>query len=320
MKILYPSEYVFEKHAILRGLSQGEQFKRMEAGFYGEEKFHQYLSKFGLEHWTILRNKWLKNDGHFECDFIVITRYAIYVFEVKNYFGTFVYKNGQAYSRGRAITYNPINQARNARLHLQQILPQYHVKGALVFIGEHNQVCIQDAIEDIAILETNEVYEFIQQIKREEQEYRGRYLNPQEVLTHLQKFEIDPPYHPAPYTRNEMKKARAGIYCANCQQKVLATRADYIKCGCGLHESKEEAIIRTACEYGVLTYGEDFTISDIRSFVGNQASITYLRKILTKHFEFTNKATLLTLSNPGKDYSLLKNIFKYKLPKIMVYK
>ena len=116
---MYPSEYVFEKHAILRGLSQGEQFKRMEAGFYGEEKFHQYLTKFGLEHWTILRNKWLKNDGHFECDFIVITRYAIYVFEVKNYFGKFVYKNGQSYSRGRAITYNPINQARNARLHLQ---------------------------------------------------------------------------------------------------------------------------------------------------------------------------------------------------------
>lgn len=317
---MYPSEYAFHKHGILRRLSNGDHFKRIEAGFFGEEKFNQYLTKFGLEHWTILRNKWLKNDSHFECDFILITRHAIYVFEIKNYFGKFFYKNGQSYSRGRAITYNPINQARNVRLHLQNIMGSYTVKGALVFIGEHNQVCIKDALDDIAILETNEVYEFIQQIKREEQEYRGRYLNPQDILTHLQKFEIDPPYQPKPYTKEEMEKARSGIYCANCQQKVQVTRADYIKCSCGLHESKEEAVIRTACEYGVLTYGEDFTISDIRAFVGNQASITYLRKILTKHFEFTNKATLLTLSNPGKDYSLLKNIFKYKLPKIMVYK
>ena len=318
MKILYPSEYVFEKHAILRGLSQGEQFKRMEAGFYGEEKFHQYLTKFGLEHWTILRNKWLKNDGHFECDFIVITRYAIYVFEVKNYFGKFVYKNGQSYSRGRAITYNPINQARNARLHLQQILPQYHVKGALVFIGEHNQVCIKDVIEDIAILETNEVYEFIQQIKREEQEYRGHYLNPQEVLTHLQKFEIDPPYHPAPYTRNEMKKARAGIYCANCQQKVLVTRADYIKCSCGLHESKEEAVIRTACEYGVLTYGEDFTVRDIYNFIGTGISINYVKSTLDRHFNQVTDSKIMSFQNPNTNFNKIAKEFSFKLPKLSV--
>lgn len=317
---MVPSEYAFQKYAILRGLSRYKYFHRLEAGFYGEERFTNYLNEFGLDHWTILRNKWLKNDSHFECDFILITGHAVYVFEVKNYYGKFVYENGQSYSRGRAITYNPINQARNGRLHLQNILGRYNVKGALVFIGEHNQVCIKDEVADIAILETNEVYEFIQQIKQEEQEYSGRWINAVDIISLLEKFEIDPPYLTAPYTRAEMTTAKKGIFCANCQQKVPITRADYIKCSCGLHESKEEAIIRTACEYGVLTYGKDFTISDIRGFIDNGASTVFLRKILSKHFNYYNKSTILTFQNPRKDYTTIKNEFKFELPKMMVYK
>ena len=317
---MYPTEYEFQKQAILRGLSNDRNFKRIEAGFQGEEKFYKYLKEFGSKHWVILRNQWLKNDSHFECDFILITGHAVYVFEVKNYYGKFVYENGQSYSRGRAITYNPINQARNARLHLQQLLHHYTVKGALVFIGKHNQVCINDEINDIDILETNEVYEFIQSIKREEELHNGRYHNTSDIVQHLQKYRIDPPYHPAPYTRADMEKAKKGIFCANCQQKVAVNRNKYVICPCGLHESKEEAVIRTACEYGVLTYGQSFVVRDIYNFLGQEVSIDYVRILLRGHFKIVPNSKILTFQNLNREISQLSTSFEFELPKMIILK
>ncbi len=317
---MVPTEYEFEKWARLRGLNRDNHFTRLEAGFMGEEKFYQYLKEFGSKHWTILRNRWFKDGSPFECDFILIAGHALYVFEVKNYFGTFVYEKGQSYSRGVPITYNPINQARNARLHLQSLLRQYPVKGALVFIGEHNQVCIKDDILDIRVLETNEVYEFIQTIKQEEKQYTRRYLNAKEIVSQLERFEMDPPYLPAPYTREDMARVKTGVFCANCQEKVLVKRDKYVTCSCGLRESKEEAIVRTACEYGVLTYGRDFTVNDIYTFLGGYPSRDYLRAVLGKYFKINPSAKVLTFCNPNREFAKLTHQFAFELPRFMVLK
>lgn len=318
---MLPTEYEIQKIAVLRELIHKKEalqnFKRLERGVEGEDKLYQYLLEFGLKHWVILRNKWFRENSAFECDFILITSHAIYVFEVKNYYGKFVYENGQSFSRDVPITYNPINQARNTTIHLQNILHQYLVKGVLVFIGDHNHVCIKDEIKDINILETNDVYNFIQAIKQEEK-FSGLALNMKDIQMQFERYEIDPPYLPKPYSRKEMIGVNTGIFCVNCQQKVLVSRSQYISCSCGFHESKEEAIIRTACEYGVLTYDRDFKISDIRSFIDNQASTVYLRKVLSKHFDNYNKHTNLTLRNPGQCYSVIEASFKFELPKIMV--
>lgn len=318
-----PTEYEIQKIAVLRGLIQDEEriqnFRRFEAGVKGEDKFHQYLLEFGLGHWVILRNRWFHDNSPFECDLILITSHAIYVFEVKNYYGKFIYENGQCSSRGVQITYNPVNQARNATIHLRNILRQYTVKGALIFIGEHNQVEIKDVIDYLDILECNEVYQYIQTIVAEERQHTGYRIKADEVIAHLEQFKIDPPYLTKPYTRKEMANVQPGVFCANCQQKVWMKRGQYIRCTCGLRESKEEAIIRTACEYGVLTYSRDFTVRDIYDFVGGETSIDYVRKVLLKHFETVPGTAVLTFKNLIHEYALLAGLFHIERPKMMVY-
>lgn len=314
-----PTEYEFQRLAVLRNLDLFDEFKRTEVGFKGEEKFNNYLKEFGSKHWIILRNYWFNDNSIFECDFILITKFVIYVFEVKNYYGKFLYENGQCFSRGTPITYNPINQVRNAKLHLQNILPQYPIKGALIFIGEHNHIAIKDEVKDINILETNEVYDFIQFIKQEEARYTGLPLKVKDIRKKLELLNIQPPYLSVPYTSKEMLKATKGILCANCHQKVLITRNQYVTCTCGLQESKEEAIIRTACEYGVLTYGINFTVRNIYDFIDQQSAIDYVRRLLLKHFDTVSQTRLLTFRNLNRDYPLISDTFEIALPKIMMY-
>lgn len=316
---MIPTEYEFQRIAETRGLGNQRNQARLEAGFEGEEKLYRYLKEFGSKHWVVLRNVWLKDDNDFECDLLVITGCSIYEFEVKNYFGTFIYENGQSYSRGVAITYNPINQARNARLHLQNLLPDYSVKGVLAFMGEHNPVEIRDAIEDIQILACNEIYDFILKMKQTEQQHPDPGLHADEIVAKLEKLAIQPPYLSEPYTSKQMRKARTGIFCAHCQQKVAVSRHHYIKCLCGFCESREEAIVRTACDYGVLTYGSDFTVREIYNFLGQAASLNYTRIILQKHFDCIPNAKVLTFENPNLEYTKVADQFTFRLPKMRIY-
>lgn len=318
-----PTEWEFQRLAFLRGLTEGGHFKRLEAGFEGEEKFYRLLQEFGLKHWVILRNIWFHDDSDFECDFILVTWHAVYLFEVKNYYGRFVYENGECFSRGVAITYNPVNQARNTIVHLRNVTRVFsrdvEVRGALVFIGEHNQVEIRDDIDYIDILKSNDVYQFIQEIIRREQTFGGRKINIDAFANYYAKQRIVNPYMSRPFTADEMLHARKGIYCAKCDRKVALIRDRYLKCTCGLHEPREEAIVRTACEYGVLTYGRNFTVSDIHNFIGDGLGRIYLNKLLNKYFLKIESAKIYTYGNLGRDYPIISDKFLFALPKILIY-
>lgn len=315
--------YEFQRIAFLRGLTTDSEFKRLEAGFKGEEKFYRYLLDFGMSHWVILRNVWFNDESDFECDFVLLTCHGVYLFEVKNYYGKFVYENGESSSRGVPITYNPINQARNATIHLRNLTSEFSrridIHGTLVFIGDHNDVEIRDDIDYIDILRTNEVYQFILEIKRIEKAYKGRRIDIKALADYYLDLQIQNPYMSQPFTVGEMTKAKRGVFCTHCQKMVQITRSDYVKCVCGFRESKEEAIVRTACEYGVLTYDRNFKISDIRKFIDFQASFVYLDEILSKHFTIAPDSKAKSFCNTTRDITNLGNEFQFALPKMFIY-
>lgn len=322
-----PTSEEFLKIAYNRGLLHTEEelrnYRRVQAGADGEDKFHEILKEVGREHWGILRNTWFHHFSNFECDSIVITASGVFVFEVKKYHGKFVYDNGQCSSRGVDITYNPINQANNALTHLRNLTRKFSsaidVRGVLVFIGEHNQVFIQDDIDYIEILECNEVYDFIQEMVREENR-SGKYsINIDKLVQHYKRHEVPHPYPPKAYTSKLLDFARTGFSCARCASFDITVTRSHIICPCGLHEPREEAFVRTACEYGVLTYGDNFTVPQIRQFIKQQVSYNNLVKILVKHFKQVTGTKVLTFENFGRDYLKVKTQFDLPLPKQLVF-
>lgn len=313
-----PSRYEIQKIALKRGLLRTQReldaFKRLEAGVQGENTFLEILKTFGCDHWVVLRNTWFNLFGDFECDFILITRHCIYVFEIKNYFGKFVYQNGECMSRDVVISHNPIQQARRATLNLRNIINRYSksvkVKGALVFIGPNNQVHILDEVDNLDILTSNDLYVYIEQIKEEENNYPYSSIDVNNIIRHFETYEVHNPFPAVPYTDEELKKARTGICCAQCQSFNLKKEGEYITCDCGLEEPREEAIVRTICEYGALTFDRHFTSSQIMDFIDYKASYAYLRKILTKHFDQILRGRYTYYLNKKLPYERIYHLFE----------
>lgn len=301
-----------------------DDFASLKKGEMGELKLLEYIEECGLSHWKILRNLWLSDGRSFECDVVVITKNCVYIFEVKNYVGNFSYREGACIFNNIKMDYDIIQQARKSFLKLHKICQDFStsipVKGALVFINERNQVTINSPVSDIDILPVTDVYQYINQMKVDEQARNYYPFNTAKLIQHLAQYEIANPFHPEAYSKVEMSRSRKGISCANCQSYDVRIEKFYVNCACGMHESKEEAIVRAACDYGVLTYDRNFTSGDIYRFLNYQITQKYIGKILTRHFKRSTNHSYKYFINENLTYNNRCQQFKFQFPKRLYLK
>ena len=291
---------------------------RLEAGEAGEEKVIEIFQEYGPGHWMGLQNLWLKNYGTFEIDFTLITNHCQYVIEIKNYKGDYTYKDGVSTVDDYIIPKNPIDQTRQAVSNMQNILNEFGknipVKGVLIFTGKDAEVSIQSPVEDITILKVSQLKRFIQKIIHEEQAHAYPPINKQSIIDHIETHEVPHPYPPIPITREKMTQLRRGIYCALCGNFELEFQKYYVKCKCGFEEPKEEALVRSICEYGALNFERHLYTNEIIEFLSGQVSYSYLQKILGQHFEMVKNQRYTYYINKQLIYLKMFTQFKIKLP------
>lgn len=296
----------------------------LKKGVAGEDKVIETLEKFGKNDWIVLRNLWLQFHSPFEYDIVLLTRHCLQIFEVKNYTGNFTYENGACMENGRKMDFDIIQQTRRNVIRMQRIFEHVpnppKVKGALIFAGENNQVKINSPVEDIEILQLTDLYEYIKRLIEEENAHYSNPIDANEVMSHLEKLEVIHPYPPEILSKSAIKKLRTGIQCARCGNFHLEQKKYYVICSCGYHESREEAIIRTACEYGVLRHGLNFTVGEILAFIDCQASSSYVRKIFKKHFKQTLNGRFTYYENRHLPYYKIHHEFEFKYPAIFYTK
>lgn len=319
---LLPTALDFKKILLARNPSPSPNDKkevhRLEAGEIGEQKVLDIFQKYSPDHWIGIQNIWLKFYGTSEFDFILLTNNIQYLFEIKNYNGTYVYKDGVNTINQHVISSNPINQARSAVTKMQSILNEHskniQVKGAVIFAGDNCEVSIQSEVNDIAILKTEDLYDFIQKIILEEQSNSYKSVDTQSVIEHFERHEVSPPYPIQPINQEQMKQIRLGIYCAYCGNFDLTIEKHYVKCSCGFHESREEAILRTICEYGTLNFKDHLSTGVLTDFLNGQASHVHIQKILAKHFEMVKNNRYTYYINKIFIYSKIYSQFIIDLP------
>lgn len=287
-------------------------YKTVYDGKVGELRVIEYIQTYGNPNWIVLRNIWLNHFGNSECDLILITKYTIYVIEIKNYAGKFTYKNGKCYFNENETTTNPFEQVRKNKVNLQNILKQIYpnldIQAVTIFAGNDNDVEIQSELHDIKVIIRTQIRSFILQIKNSETNKIDT-LNPQKIIQTLNKFEISNPFMLDPLTPDEMNEIRGGIYCANCNNYNVEFSRLFVHCKCGLTESREEAIIRTICDFGVLTYKRDMYRKDLIQFVGNKTSESQIRRVIKKHFTMLSNSKYSACKNKRLLYKDLKSQF-----------
>lgn len=286
---------------------------RLVAGNNGENIVIDYFNKYGKKHWLGIRNFWLNYYGTSECDLVLMTNNACYIFEIKNFDGYFEYKNGECFLNGNLLRRNCMTQIKRTYTSLQEITHKYSslikVYGVLLFIGEHNHVTIDTNSSDIQIIQKNQLKRFIQNIA-EEESLEPVTFNPKQLITYYEKFENNNPYSAKPIKKKKLSKLQKGIYCARCKSFNVSIHKHSIRCLCGHIEFRDQAMLRTICELGTLTFNSHLKQSEIRHFINKQASVGYTINILKNHFNMINKNRYTYYENKKLPFNKIKNQFK----------
>lgn len=304
---LIPHQLDFLKAANRRNLLTTDKDKRLlyslEKGALGEQTVIDYIRQYGKSHWTVIQNLWMDYYGTYETDLLLLTNHASYTLEIKNYDGLFEYKNSRCYINGRKNKENPILQAEKSFMNAQdlcrEISPRINVNGALIFIGEHNQVNIQSEVDGIQIVTRTGLRNFIQNIADNEVDYPYSPIDTQQIITHFEKREVLNPFRPpASFQPEDLLNGHRGIYCKACARFDLETTRKFVKCKCGFVERRREAILRTIYEYGALTFDKQFMYRrDLMAFMDYQMGNNLLIQILNEHFEPIRKNKYTKYSN-----------------------
>lgn len=107
-------------------LSTGElvQYANQIKGFEGEKMFDHILNESGIDALVINDLLLSTRDTFYQIDSLMITDEKIYLYEVKNYSGTFAYKDTGLYSTSGHAIQDPVAQAERKRSYLYNLLIQ----------------------------------------------------------------------------------------------------------------------------------------------------------------------------------------------------
>jgi hypothetical protein len=314
-----------KREALIHDKDMQAELNRQERGLEGEQILLDHIKDIAPNHWIVLRNVWINYFGIFECDLILITSDTVYLFEVKNYSGIFeidqhIGKHGNK-SVGNNVVSQGIKSTINLRNILQNSIHDLSVVGVIAFVGRNNQIIIKDTIKDLNILSSNEVRDFIWNIRKTETQYLGYPIDSKRIIQILAEYEISAPYPP----EKDIPKAifqniRKGIRCGHCGNFQNTLSKKYLSCECGLFEPRKETIIRTICEYGVLNYQKHLQTKALLKFFNGDISRSNLLGHLQNNFEQIGNNKSIQYTNKGRPISKIYNHFHLPDDKFIQFK
>lgn len=287
-----------------RGALLAEDQRRLEAleiGFEGECAFDDWINRYGDDQWHVYRDIWIDAGGSTQVDTMVVTASAVFIFDVKNYSGDYAYINGRWTVNGRPIIKDVLLQLKRSmekvHLMLRQIDPMIEAEGLIVFINEHFSFRTEGE-QGGKIVMRHGLRKHLQTMNAG----GGAIRMPIDMLCErIESFFIDNPYLPPACDDNAYFSLKKGVCCCSCGAFRHAVLRYHMKClGCGNKETKERAVLRSICEYGVLRNDRNLRVKEVFYFLDELVSERYIRFVLTKHFEAIARGRYAAYKNTKK--------------------
>jgi len=303
-----------------QGLEQSSKLKneyiRLEKGYEGEKSLETYLTDYGDPNWFIIKNLWLDFNTNFEIDTLLITQAGLYSFEIKNYTGELEFTNNQWFRYGKKIGHDAISQTQKITTNLQYIIQKLpnapNLKGVLAFVGENNSVKINDDITDIKILIRNGIKDYIWDIMKDERKFPGYPPDVDALLKVFAEYEGKKSYVEEEITEKIKNNIKKGICCSRCGNFNIRTKEDVVICSCGIHEPKEQTIVRTICEYGVIHHGRYITTNELTQFFDGYISRSTVLRYLNEYFKKIGSFRNAKYDTGGLPFERIRNSFGFE--------
>lgn len=270
-----------------KGLTTSEQreLKQMQAGFNGEEYFGKYMRNFIPKDWILLQDLRLKTiNGEIQIDAILITNLGLTLFEVKNYSADYHYNDGRWKVNGKVKYHNDFLQLDRTvgllRFHMQQHGINIPVDSFVVYINEEDSVEIDDPT--LPFIKHAKLGRFVKNTLKDcQQAPTQTYHRETEWL--ISQHQVDE--RRLSLTDDRFATIQKGVHCVACNSFDIAGDRYHIYCNsCQFSESKEKAIIRTICDYGILFPFRNLSVPDLMTFLSPNTNYNTLFLILKRHF------------------------------------
>ena len=265
-----------------------EELKKLEAKHKGVEIVLEHIHKYAKDHWFYMTDLSLDYYGILTCDLLLATAAGIYTFEINYYDGLFEFKDKQSTINGRKLNHNPTKHAQTVSSQLNSLAMMesvdLKVQGAAVFPSFDNKIMIADEVQNIEIVTSDQFKHYLDEIVQADKNYEKQPVIEPQHIRWLAKIDRNFPNWSVKISDDIRANIRPGITCCHCDSFDVNIGDPYISCDCGMHESLEEAIVRTVCEYGVLNNDKQLYPPDLLDFFDYQITIDNLTKYLDKHF------------------------------------
>ena len=286
---------------------QMKQLTRDEKGFKGECYFDQLFDLFGPADSIFLDDLNLDQEGSVtQIDKLFLSGDTLYLVDMKNYTGKYALKNGLWYWNDQKLENNILYQIQRAQAILESILREKNldleVKIALVFVNRNCELQLPEKLPETILTEHQlplwlraKKFYVHDRFQKELEQHFLEIIKEKHVPAQALDDTID---------IKEIKNLQAGVCCEECHQFGMIEKYHSFVCkNCGHEESKERAITRSICDFGVIFHQEELKIGNLCVFLGEDGNRNYIRSILVKHFEkMDNKGRGASYFNLHKEF------------------
>lgn len=256
----------------------------LEKGYEGELLFTSFTTQVNGD-FLLLTNLLFENhQTTFQIDSLLITRGQIYLYEIKNYEGTFYFEGDKFYKSSNREIVNPLHQLQRAESLLGQLLKQLGfslpIHGFVVFV--HPSFALYQAPLGMPLIFPNQIQWHLQQVS----DQTGN-LDPlsKRLAAKLLEVNKDSSRHQRlpNYTYDELRK---GITCAKCGLLgVVILERKCVCTSCGHKENKRDAVLRSVKDFIKLFPETKITTKQIWDWCGHVLSKKIIWRVLSENYK-----------------------------------
>ncbi|WP_251636879.1 nuclease-related domain-containing protein [Sporosarcina sp. NCCP-2716] len=265
--------------------AESRRFQNLKKGIEGEKRFDS-LTETIQNGVLLLRDLCLEyQHSIFQIDTLMISEKKIYLFEVKNYEGEYVFENGEfrVLASGQEIL-NPLHQLNRSVTLLRSLLNslgfQIPIQGYLAFVND--QFTLYQAPAEGLILLPSQLKRFMAHIDRTPSILDSRHGKIAERLR--ERHLPNPPNERLP--KYEYIQLRKGILCRDCRSFMERKGAQLVTCAtCETAESAEHSVLRSVGEFVRLFPDKRITTGLIQDWCRIIDSRKSIRRVLSRHYK-----------------------------------
>jgi hypothetical protein len=234
----------------------------------------------------------------FQIDALIIFSGTLYIFEIKNNQGDYLYKQDALTSITTGVTIkNPLDQLNRTRLLFKKLINQlgynFKIQGSVVFVNP--EFTLYHAQPDLPFIFPTQIKRLHDNLNNQPGNISTNHYKLAAKLVSLHQIESSNSKLPA-FSYDELKK---GVTCLACESFEVRVDGHKLFCTmCGHNEKVELAVLRSIYEIQLLLPEQPLTTPIVQEWCNVITDGKRISRILAKHFNYSNPKKGRTYTNP----------------------